>query len=379
MVSEIAVRQDQANELSTVDADAYDLITWARAAQQAYQIATRLAETSFVPKAMQRRPDEITGAILAGRELGLSPMSALRSFDIIDGTPAMRAHTMRGLVQAHGHEVWVEESTEHRAVICGQRRKRGLLGSVDAGRVSRSVWTMDRARKAGLANKRNWQTHPTAMLVARATAEVCRLIAADVLLGMPYAVEELSGEHVPELAELPDEAPKLAAAARKRTAKRAPLASAEQPAPEPQNDEDKDDEDKDDVEAFLMLRGRHAPENREPKPETAPEKTDGSLCIISVQKAGEDPQPCGLELPCPQHEGEPITDRQRRALMAAYTRAGLGSRELRLGHASRIVGRPLASSNDLSKREAGLLLDVLALANSGPTDEEEPPQEGEPG
>jgi hypothetical protein len=31
---------------------------------------------------------------------------------------------------------------------------------------------------------------PQAMLAARATSEVCRLVAADAILGMPYSSEE---------------------------------------------------------------------------------------------------------------------------------------------------------------------------------------------
>lgn len=171
-VNEIAVRQS------------VDLEVWAQTAAQTHQIAVSLAKTSFVPKSMQGRPDEITGAILAGREMGLEPMAALRSIDIIDGTPAVRALTLRALVQAHGHQVWVAESTATRAVVHGRRR--------GEEHIEISVWTMDRARTAGLTSKKNWTAHPTAMLVARATAEVCRLVAADVLLGMPYTTEEIS-------------------------------------------------------------------------------------------------------------------------------------------------------------------------------------------
>jgi hypothetical protein len=160
-----------------------DLHNWVYVAQKTHQIALSLAKTSFVPTSMRGRPDEICGAILAGRELGLEPMAALRSIDIIDGTPAIRAVTLRALVQAQGHEVWVEESTMTTAVVCGIRK-----GETS---VQKSVWTIERAKQAGLAGKKNWQNHPTAMLIARATAEVCRLIAADAILGMPYTSEEI--------------------------------------------------------------------------------------------------------------------------------------------------------------------------------------------
>lgn len=188
------------------------LMAWARDAAEAYKVSQSLAKTSFVSKPFQNNPGEVTAAILTGQEIGLSPMAALRSIDIIQGTPAMRANAMRGLVQGHGHEVWVDESTQTRAVVCGQRK--------GSDKVQRSVWTIDRASRLGLTGKDNWKKQPEVMLVARATAELCRLIASDVLLGMPYAVEELD--------ETTGEEPKP----RKRTAQRKPL-----PAPVPELEE----------------------------------------------------------------------------------------------------------------------------------------------
>jgi hypothetical protein len=54
------------------------------------------------------------------------------------------------------------------------------------------VWTIDRAQKLGLTGKDNWKKQPESMLIARATSEVCRRIAADALLGLPYSVEEIA-------------------------------------------------------------------------------------------------------------------------------------------------------------------------------------------
>ena len=159
------------------------LLAWARDASEAYRIAESLVKTSFVPASMKDKPGEATAAILTGQEIGLRPMAALRSIDLIQGVPAMRANAIRGLVQARGHEVWVEETSDTRAVVAGQRH--------GTEREQKSVWTIERATRLGLTSKQNWKTQPGAMLVARATAEVCRLIASDVLLGMPYAVEEL--------------------------------------------------------------------------------------------------------------------------------------------------------------------------------------------
>lgn len=191
---------------------ARDLVSWADEARAANAVAQSLAQTSFAG-AFRGKPAEATAAILAGNEMGLSPMASLRSFDPIGGVIAMRANAMRGVVQSHGHEVWIEKSTETVAVACGRR-----AGSET---VYRSEWTMKRAQSLGLAGKDNWRKQPIAMLIARATSELCRLMASDVLHGVAYSTEELSDN-------LPDSA---AETAPKRTARRRALEPV--PAPEP--------------------------------------------------------------------------------------------------------------------------------------------------
>jgi hypothetical protein len=195
-VTEIAVRNGYAPaELVPVAETPSALMQWVREAQQAQLVAESLARTSFVPASLRGRPDDITAAILAGQELDLPPMATLRSMDIINGTPALRAHAMRGLVQSKGHKVWVEPgASKERVVVCGQRRDPD--GSY--GEVQESVWDVERATVMGLINKPEWKKQPQTMLTARATGEICRLIASDVLYAMPYAAEELDGEPGPE-------------------------------------------------------------------------------------------------------------------------------------------------------------------------------------
>lgn len=211
--------QQGAVQQFTLREAATELETWAFDLWQAKQIADRLVSTSFVPRTYSGRADEAAAAIMTGREIGLSPLAALRAIDIIQGTPAMRAITLRALVQSSGHEIWVEESTATRAVVRGRRR--------GSDKVETSEWSIDRARSMQLLGKDNWKKQPTAMLLARATSELARLIAADVLLGLPYSVEELDDVEQPE-AKQESLAPKRST----RTARRAPLPEREV-APEP--------------------------------------------------------------------------------------------------------------------------------------------------
>lgn len=183
MTVAIPTNHSNAVMLPSADHAAGRLVEWAQAADAAYRVADMLCATQFAPAAYRGKAQEATAAILAGAEVGLSPMAALRAFDNIQGTPAPKALTLRAIVQGQGHEIRIDESATDRAVVSGRRK-----GDQDW---QTSVWDMARAKQMGLTGKDQWQKQPGAMLIARATAEVCRWIAADAIMGMPYTAEEI--------------------------------------------------------------------------------------------------------------------------------------------------------------------------------------------
>lgn len=184
MTTDVAVREEARQEVaSRFEGASESITTFLADLSVAYEIAVRLVSTSFVPQSYANKPQEAAAAIVAGQGVGLGPMESLRSIDIIQGTPAMRAITLRALVVSHGHEIWLEGSTPTRAVVCGRR--------AGSDKIQRSEWDLDRARALNLLNKDNWKKQPSAMLIARATSECARLVAPDALLGIPYSTEEL--------------------------------------------------------------------------------------------------------------------------------------------------------------------------------------------
>lgn len=304
------------------------LTQWANDARQANQVARSLANTAFVPQSLRGRntdPDiaqqitvsQITAAILAGQEVGLEPMAALRSIDIIEGTPGMRAQALRGVVQAQGHEIWVEESTSTRAIVCGQR-----MGS---DKVQKSVWTIDRAKQMGLTGKANWTKQPTAMLVARATSEVCRWVGGDALLGMPYSAEELSdGIDMPELTNSGDPAEPAEAAPPKRRAQR------KQVEPPPPVAEPEIEQPGDDV------------------PLVDASDLDDALPVSAVPVS-------------PAPVGDSITDAQMRLMQKLFTEAGITDRDAKLNYATQVTGKALNSAKELTKGDAKKVIDALSI------------------
>jgi hypothetical protein len=185
-----AVEQYQPrNEVTTIPQAAAGLVEWAQAAQAAHTLARSLVETAFVPQQYRGKPAEATAAILAGAELGLNPLAALRAFDNIQGTAAPKAITLRAVAQSHGHDVEVSEESDSKVVVEYRRKGSDNWRTV--------TWTIQQARDLGLVSKDNWKKQPKSMLVARATSEASRRVASDALLGIPYSSEELQ-DSIPE-------------------------------------------------------------------------------------------------------------------------------------------------------------------------------------
>ncbi|WP_445520515.1 hypothetical protein [Streptomyces sp. NEAU-174] len=199
--NEIATREEESAAVSTYlnasPPTESELEAWARDAIAISNIAANIATTSLAGQ-YRGKPDEVTAVILAGHELGIQPMTSLKSIDVIQGQPALRAHAMRGLLQSKGHEIELVESDDIHCVMRGRRK--------GADEWQQVVWDIPRAQRLGLMGKDQWKKQPKTMLINRATGEICRLVASDALHGMPYAAEELDGyahaEIVPQQAPL---------------------------------------------------------------------------------------------------------------------------------------------------------------------------------
>lgn len=276
---------------------------WAQSAQAAYQVAESLVRTSFVPEGFRGKPHEATAAILSGLEVGLSPMASLRSFDVIQGTAAPRAITLRAIVQSKGHDVDLIESTATRCVMEGTRK--------GTNRPQRVAWTLDRAKQLGLTGKPNWKNQPQAMLLARATSEVCRLIAADAILGIAYTAEELAdGSPGEPAAPETRETPSATTRRMSRAARPAPEASTPEPAEH--------------IEDSVKMPADEAPAADEPK----------------------------------------ITQKQQRHLFALFKAKAIGEDE-QLAGIAHIIGRPIESRTAMTEEEWLKVIDRLEQLPDG--------------
>jgi hypothetical protein len=349
------------------------LRAWAAEAEAAAGIARAVAPTAFVPDQLRRwvNPDErdprkkqldyegtvatVTAVLLAGQELGLSPMASLRSFTIIRGTVAMYALAARGLLQQHGHEIVVKESTSVRAVVDGRR--------ADGGEWQRSIWDLDRAKTARLypgEERSNWRTQTKAMLVARASAEVSRWVASDALLGLPVMAEEVedgqeANGQVPAIASMatgPEgPAPAAAAAAEPRRATKRRTAPAR---------------------AALPAADRPPPSPPEPPPPEPP----------PAEPPPDDQPPAAIPEPPPPTVRPHLTKPQRTKILAGLRDMHITGRDEALGLISAWTGRTVESTNDLTPDEASVIIDriesLLHLGAAEVTTEPADPDDPDP-
>lgn len=258
--------------------------------------AETIARSPLLPKAYVGQPASILIAMGLGQSIGITPTQSLYEIYVVNNRPSPSANLVASLVRRAGHKIRVKGD----ATSCTA----WLVRVDDPDFTYEVTWTIDMARAAGLAGKDTWKSYPANMLRSRAIMDVCRAGAPEAMLGMEYAREEL--EDIEPAAE----------------SRRAGTAG---------------------------LRDRMEASRPVPAVEEAP-------ASVAPQDVPEDPQ----------ETGEAITDEQRRAIFAAFRDAGFTTdartdegRKPRLDYMSQILNEPVNSTNDLTTRQASIILDAL--------------------
>ena len=166
------------------------------------EYAKALAASQLLPAAYVRQPQNVLVAMEAGAALGLPPIQALTSINVIKGKPAVSADLMAAVIRKAGHKLRVESDDQHCTAT--------VIRADDPDAPMSVTWDEAKARRAGLwGNRGPWSQYPAAMLRARAISEVARMAANDALMGVIYTEEELadstpvavSSEQVPPSAQ----------------------------------------------------------------------------------------------------------------------------------------------------------------------------------
>ena len=118
--------------------------------------------------------------VLAQAE-GLHPGAACRDYNLIGGKPSMKSEAMLRRFQESGGRVeWMVYSDEK--VEAKFTHPQGGSVVID--------WTLERAKKAGLADKAIWKNYPRNMLRARVVSEGVRMVFPAATGGV-YTPEEV--------------------------------------------------------------------------------------------------------------------------------------------------------------------------------------------
>lgn len=165
----VAVRQPQRGDFAPLSMP--EAIKFAEAIQNA---------DGMIPKAYLRNPGKILACIMAGQELGVGPMAALRAFHVVEGKPTADYSFWIARLRAAGYKVeWLERGQE----------KVTLQLTAPNGAKHVETWDKARAVTAGLWGKNTWKNHPQTMLSARCVTSAGRAFAAEVMFGC-YETDE---------------------------------------------------------------------------------------------------------------------------------------------------------------------------------------------
>lgn len=148
--------------------------------------ATMLVKSGLTPKDINR-PEAALFVILAGRDMGLSPVQSLRSIRIIQGKLELSADIQLGKFHERGgRSQWLKLTDE--AVELKLMAPWSIEPHV-------STFTITDAKRAGLMSSQTWQKYPKAMLRSRAITQGLKDIGFILGSGV-YAPGEISGGEV---------------------------------------------------------------------------------------------------------------------------------------------------------------------------------------
>ena len=130
-----------------------------------------------------KTPEEAVALMLMAQAEGNHPAKAAQEYHVIQGRPALKADAMLARFQKAGGVVeWEEMTDEEVSAYFSHPTACPKPVKVD--------WTMERATKAKLTGKDNWQKYPRQMLKARVISEGVRMTFPGVTVGL-YTPEEV--------------------------------------------------------------------------------------------------------------------------------------------------------------------------------------------
>lgn len=121
------------------------------------KLCEALVPTGFLPDHI-KNAGQAAAIVLAGQELGMTPMLALRSITMVKGKVVVAADAQLALFKARGGRAVFSELTDNAAILKLVHPN---------GDEHTEVFTMKDAQRAGLTRNATWTSYPRAMLRSR--------------------------------------------------------------------------------------------------------------------------------------------------------------------------------------------------------------------
>lgn len=144
---------------------------------EAYTLASKICQTTIVPKQYQNRPMDASVAIMWGASLGLGCMASLQNIAVINGMPTLWGDALVALVRKSDLcEYIVCEYDDEKNISTVKTKRRGQPEEV-------ARYSLADAERAGLTSKDSYKNHPKRMLQARARSHLLRDVYPDLIKG----------------------------------------------------------------------------------------------------------------------------------------------------------------------------------------------------
>ena len=164
---------------------------------QVLTLAKLMAESGVFSDA--RDAPQAAVKILAGREMGFGPFQSMAGIHIVKGKPTMSANLIAAAIRRSGrYDFRVKQHDDQKCVI---------EFTMDRQPIGVSIFTIEDAKKAGLASNDNYRKYPKNMLYARAMSNGAKWHCPDVFGGPVYTPDELGAIIDPEEGTVIDVSP----------------------------------------------------------------------------------------------------------------------------------------------------------------------------
>jgi len=165
--------------------------------ERLYKACATLSKSKMIPSALQGKQEDIFAILVMGTELGIKPMQALNSINVIQGKPTVSPQLMIAMIRSKLPDCVIDIKSDAEKGIVSCLTARSKTDFKD-GLFFKSEWTMEKAEKMGLVLKDNYKKQAETMLRWRAVAESCRITFPDIIMGLyiPEEFQDFDGKTV---------------------------------------------------------------------------------------------------------------------------------------------------------------------------------------